>query len=318
MAVTIATTAASLNRHHIVYEREIAQEIRLEAEFENNMRRVPCEDTYCAPNVEQGELLQAYQGTFTPKNDVTFDEVNWTLESIKIDIQFEPADLDDFRKTWKYEWDQLGGPFRKDYTFPKWLYKNVMMPKIKEELATLSMDGVRVAPTVGTAGNYLDSATGFKKHVLDYTASNDLVPIPTGPILPATAVAQVEDFVEALPLKYRNKKGFIDCSPEVAKLYLYDYRAKYGYAAGVSGNENMSYDIYGTKMRLRPSQELSGMDALLYTPEGNLITGRKIGQAELPAIRWEEDKRMLIGMCEMDRFWGWKYHNTMFINDQWV
>lgn len=315
MAVTTAATADSLNRHHVAYDREIRQILRNGMEFEGALTPVVCERTYSAPNVTHGDVVQAYQGDFTPSNDATFNAVESTLQTMKVDIQYTPDDIDQFRDQWKVEWDERGKA-RKDYTFPMWMYNNVIMPKLIEEMANISFNGVRVAPTAGTPGASIASADGFRKRVQDWVTAGDLTPIATGALVQNTMVAQVEDFVNSLPIAYRKQSGTVYMSFTNAQKYLYDYRAKYGYAQGLGGNENMSLSIYGTTKKIKGLQEMEGMDGVMYAPAGNLICGKKRGQASLPQIRWQEFDRVLKGLSEVDRFWSVKYLEELFVNDQ--
>lgn len=315
MATTTAATADSLNRHHVAYDNNIRQILRNGVEFEAALTPVVCERTYSAPNVSHGDVIQAYQSGFTPKNDVTFDAVESTLQSMKIDIQYTPDEIDQFRDQWKTEWDELGKS-RLDYTFPKWMYSTVIMPKITEELANISFNGQRVAPTVGQPGVTIEAADGFRKRVNDWVTDGSLTPIATGAIVQNTAVAQVEDFINSLPIAYRKASGIVYMSFTNKQKYLYDYRAKFGHGVGLGGNENRECMIYGTTKKIVALQEMEGTDAMFFSPAGNVICGKKRGQANMPVIRWQEFERVLKGLAEFDRFWSVKYKEELFVNDQ--
>lgn len=316
MPHTIASTAASLNRHAIQYAGNIQQKLRTGLEFENLLKPRACDNTYSAPNVSISEMIQQYQWQFTPKGNPTFDAVENKLQKIKVDILLTADDLEKYWDAWKVEWHEIGkNPL--DWTLNRYLYDEVMMPKILEEMNQNSWSGVYAAPTAGTAGVSVNSVDGYNKVLTDAVAANLIVPIATGALVATTIVDQVETFCDAIPQPYRDLPGVLLMSKTNARNYARDYRAKFGTGNSVN-NPNDELRVDATMKRIVGIAAMEGSDKIIFDPASitNMIWGTRRGYASYPTIRWDGGIREIKGTAEFYRFYGFEYFEHLFINEQ--
>jgi hypothetical protein len=319
MAITIAATAASLNQFHSTFNNDIIQTMRQGLEFESrpDIQAVPAEHTYSAPNVSLSDLVQAYQWQFTPNNSETFDSVENVLQPIKVDILYTAEQLEKFYDKWQTNWFELGkNPL--EWTFPRYMWEMVILPKVIEEINLNSWKGEYSAPTPGSAGNSINSVDGYAKKIADAITAGNLTPLATGPLLANTMVDQVEGFCDAIPTPYRDQPGFIYMSKTNAKKYFRDYRGLFGFGAGVGTNQNEDLRVDMTNKNVVGIAAMEGSDRIFFSPAttGNIIYGTKRGMPLLPVIRWEPHERTIKGFAEFYRFYGFEYWGHLFVNDQ--
>jgi len=215
MTINLDANADTLNRYAVAYNPTIQQKMRQGLEFENILSPRACDNTYSSPNVAVSEVVQSYQWQFTPKGNPTFNAVENKLQKIKIDIQLTADDLEKFWNSWKVEWHEIGkNPL--EWTFARYIYEMVMLPKAIEEMNSNSYNGVYAAPTAGTAGASNTSVDGFAKKIADAVTATDLVPIATGAFVANTMVNQIETWCDAIPQPYRDLNRYlyeqIECS----------------------------------------------------------------------------------------------------------
>lgn len=314
--ITIDNLAEQLNRAWTLYEKEFQKVARVGMETEMHASRFACDHSKTFPNVDITDIVQPYQCDFTPIGQLNFDEITLTLEHGKVDLLFECNEMDAWFETWKNDWDERGIA-RTGYKFPRWVINTQVMDKFAEEMEDISWNGVRAAPTAGTAGASLDTFTGFHKILDDGVTAGSITPIATGPILPATIVAQVENMVDQLELPYRNKTMDIVMSPSMADAYYRNYRARFGYEVGNMGNENRSLRVDGRKARtIKTLAGLEGSQRIIITPKGNMVYGVRRGKPSMPRFRFQEFDRNLKCFSEFSRVYGFKSHFNLFINDQ--
>lgn len=312
----IAAAANSLNREATSYKRKISQDLRQKLEFEKVATPRACDKVWSAPNVTAGEFLQAYQSEFTPKGSVNFDAVENRLQKIKIDIQYNADDLEKFYDSWMVEWFEVGKK-EGEWSFPKYIYKEVIMPKVEEELNHNAWHGVRVEPTEGTAGTSISSVDGYNKRIIDAIDDGDLTAIATGAWVESTMVSQVEAFCSGIPSPYKDLPGEIWMAPALADMYWRNHRDEFGYGNGVSGNENNELRVGRTGKKIVAKKGMAGSNRIMFTLKGNTIWGTRRGYNTYPVIRWKDGGiRKLLGAAEFYRFYGWEYWNTVFVNDQ--
>lgn len=316
MSVTIAGTAATLNRVAVTYNKTVQQTLRQGLEFEKAMTPRACDNTYSAPNASMTDVIQPYQWQFTPKGDVTFDAVENKLQKIKIDILITGDDLEKFWDSWMIEWHEIGKD-PKQWSFHRYLYDVVIVPKLLEEMNTNSWAGVYAAPTPGTAGASTAAVDGYKKKIEDAILAGDVTEYATGAFVATTMVSQIESWCDSLPIPYRDQPGKILMSNTNAKAYWRDYRAKFGAGNSVL-NPNDELRVDATKKQIVGLNAMEGSNRIIFSPAvtNNMIWGTRRGYATYPNIRWEGFERSIKGMAEIYRFYGFEYWNHLFVNDQ--
>ena len=315
MAITI-DAAAALNQYQRTYEKDIKSKLKEENKLELALSPVSTERTHAAPNAETDSVVQPYQEQFTPNLVVNLSAEENTLQKCKVDIQFPGDTLDQFFDTWLIKADQLGIS-RLDYTFPKYLYNEKILPQIIQDLHQISWHGQFAAPTPGTPGAVITSADGLAIKIKNGITAGDIVPIAVATPSPSTMVATVEAFCDSLPLPYRGLGGEVWMSTTLAEQYWRDYRGQFGTGNGVAGNENSGLRIDNTNKVIRGFSEMEGSNRYLFVPKtsDNLIIGHKKGRPTLPVIRWQEFDRILKGLGEFHRFYGYKWSELVFVSD---
>lgn len=320
MPSIIEGTAASLNRHAVAYNPVIQQQMRAGLEYENIFPVRASDNVWSAPNVTAGEVIQPYQPGFTPKSTVTFDAQDLKLQKIKIDLTYDADDLEKWFESWKIEWHSIGLP-ESEWSFPRYIYDTVLMPKILEEMNTNAFKGLYTAPTTGTAGLSINSVTGLIERFKAGVTAGDITEIVTGAITSANAVSKFETFCDTLPELYRDLPGTIYTDFTTKKFYDRDYRAQFGTGNGVGGNANNDSRLDGTDKRVVGLHGLTGTNGLIFVPntKTNIVWGTRIGMPAMPSIRWKDnDIRVLKGTTEFYRFYGYEYPLEVFINDNFT
>ena len=321
-AFSIDGTAVALNQVMVTRAQEIQQTMRVGLEFEREFPFVPTEHTYMAPNVAISNLLQPYQPAFTSNNTETWDSVENTLEHGKSDIEFDALQLEE-------AWDTLlSNYFELDKSPDMWDYANyvlkqVVMPKLMEEINEASWAGERVDPTPGTPGTYLESWDGYKKKIADAVTAGSLTPIATGALVAGTMEEQVRTFCAGLPDAYRFKPGKIYMSSTRAIQYAEDYLSNHNHTNEV--RENPDRPVYRVDFYNKvvvPVMAMEGSDRMFFSPDSanNIIVGNRIRngvvQSPYPNFRFQVFDRKLKCLAEMSRFYGFKYWGHLFVNDQ--
>lgn len=316
MAVTIAETATALNIYSVKYDKQIHQTMRQGLVTESYMTPVMTDHTYAAANINVSDVVQAYQCDFTPKGDTTLDSVENQVQDLKVDIQFSCDDLKQFRDSWMVEWYELGKSL-KEWSFPRYFYEKVIIPKIEENLELqVAYKGSFTPPVAGTPGVTVNSADGYGTKIAAAIADGKLTPIVTGALSGTTMVEHVETFHDGLPEIYQNAGGYIFMSPANARSYYRNWRSTFGYAAGNENNKNLELKIDYSNKKIVGLPSMAGSNRFIYAVPGNMIWGRRRNHASLPVIRWQEQDRMLKGLAEFSRLYGFKHWGNTFVNDQ--
>ena len=101
MTITIAAAAEFLNTHSRQFAAEIATKTRLGLEMERLlMQRTSTGEYYATENMTSDEVLQPYQGQFTPKGTLVHDETSIRVRPIKLDLTITEEQLE----KWYYAW----------------------------------------------------------------------------------------------------------------------------------------------------------------------------------------------------------------------
>jgi len=314
MAVTIASAATDLQLYNRVYNKDIRQLMKNKMVTEGLLAPRVTDHTYVSPNTSMNDIVQAYQWQFTPKGDVEFNQVTNSLQLLKIDIRFLPEDLDRFHDSWMVEWVEQGKS-RLEWSFPRWIWENVIMPKFEDNMEMkIAYNGTYTAPTAGTAGLTVNSCDGLGTKLAAAITGGKVVPFAQGTYTPTTTVAYLEDFCKRMPLPYRFSKMKILCAPEVAADFYFDRRERFGRNVDYSATDSQQVEAYNKI--LTPVPSMAGSKRLICTPDNNAIVGFKRGANTMPVIRWQEQDRVLKGLAEFYRFYGFEFYEEVFCNDQ--
>ena len=314
MGATIAAVAANLNRHQAQFNPKIAQQYRDMVQLEKYLRPQSCLHTYVSPTATASDFTQAYQPGFTPKGDVEFGEVSSTLQRMKLDIQFTAEQMDAFFDRYMSEWIETGKSML-EWTFPKSIYEEIIMPKIREEWVLIAGQGVRQDPTIGTPGVTINSCDGLLTNIDADITDGNITPIVTIASTAASQEERVRGFVRSLPNAVRSRAGYILTSPQVADEFFDNSRDLYGRGTG-NGSDDETLRIANTNKHLVGIPEFAGTNRLLFVEkaQSNFVLGNRIGKPLMPVIRWQEFERTLKGLAEFERFYSYDHYEKVFIS----
>lgn len=310
--ISIDEAGELLLNHHRLFAPQLMQKLQEELETEKYMVPVKAQDRYIQPTVSGSNFIQAYKCQFSPKGNINFDYIENVLDPMKVDLQFTCAELNKLFHSWKSEWIERGKSML-EWTFPKYIWETVIIPQVAEELENITWHGEKVAPTDdAVAGPLLGSADGLLKKISDGISASDLTPIPTGSLGPDTIVDQLEAFFRGIPEPYRTKKMNLYTSKTNVIDYQFNYRDKFGPNTDYNGPIKM---ISNSNITIIGVAGLAGSDRLVATTPRNFLRGTRIGESDLPVIRWQEFERVLKGLSEFHRFWGFGMWDEVFVND---
>jgi hypothetical protein len=327
MPINIAATATHLQQR--AFEIAAKMNKRLEQDFvtQQHLTIVRTMGDYIAPNIAITEVIQSYQGTFTPKNNVTISSEINSLQQIKVDIDWTEPQLNSLLKKWRPETAQFGDQVTTNRYFTDYLLMEHFYPRMKEELElSISFKGIYVAPTVGTAGLTINSVDGFRRKIQLGNAAGSLTYYALGTVTPANILASTRSWVRSLPIKYQESNQFdkIFCSQTyldmfsdatiTAGMYVIDHRTQ---------TYVQEINIPGTNKRLVALPSMQGSMGLWMTKKENLLmllpatkmADNKGYEGILPVINWEAQTRNLKGWGNAQLAFGWEYSYEMFCSE---
>ncbi|PHN06955.1 hypothetical protein [Flavilitoribacter nigricans] len=317
-SISIEATAATLNQVAVTYDRTIHQSLKQGLEFERDLTFVQTEHTFSAANISITGGLQPYQAAFTPNNEEDFDAVENVLQLGKIDLEFDALQLEEFYASWAPQFFQLDtSPDMWEYA--RYVIVNHIMPQFMDDLNEASYNGVRVNPTPGTAGTATQSFDGFKTKIAAAITAGSLTPISTGALASDTIHDQVRDFCFQLPKRYRMKKGKLRMASTRALEYAENYAENKPRTVEVTTNpDNPVYRVDHFNKVIVPMDCMEGSDRIIFCPDStdNMIIGTRTGESVYPRLRFQVFERKLKVLAEFSRFFGVRFWDHMFVNDQ--
>ena len=317
-SITIENTADTLNQVAVQYDRQIHHTLRQGLEFESQLSFVQTPHTYSSANVTVSGGLQAFQSAFTPNNAETFDAVENTLQHGKIDLEFDIAQLQSFFDSWAPQWFELDTE-PDMWQYAKFIIDDHILPQFIDDLNEASYNGVRVAPTPGSAGTATAAFDGFAKKIADAITAGAVTPISTGALANDTIYDQVRDFVKQLPKRYRMKQGLIRMASSWALEYAEAYAKANDKTLEIIGTPDRPiYRVNHMNKVIQPMDCMEGSDRLIFYPTitDNMIVGTRTNQSVYPRMRFQVFERKLKVLAEFSRFFGVRYWDHMFLNDQ--
>jgi hypothetical protein len=254
--------------------KDLAKILHYKAEFDELFTTTPTDDTVIRKgSALMGRLLQPFQKTWSPTGSVTFQAESIPLYKQKVDFQDYPDELE---QTW-LGFLADGNLDRKQWPFVKWLIEQHIVPRLVQDHELNEVyAGVYAAPgTPGTAGAVSTAMEGVRKIINDHITATRITPITTGALstTPATFVAQVEAFADAISPLYRSQPMTIAMNFSQSVIFKRGMRAVY----------NTNYDQASSLMSVMdyPNLTIKGFHAmgnsgkLIATPKENAIRGVK-------------------------------------------
>lgn len=245
--------------------------------------------------VIMGDLVQAFQKGWTPKNAAAFKANELRLYKLKVDEDIVP---DDIEATWL---GFLGGDSQKKMEWP--LIKYLIEHPEQGYLAVINRDletkeyghGVYVEPTPGTAGVTGQSMNGYIIQLQTGVNAETINSIELGTLAKDTIFDQVELFVDGISEVYQNVEMNVHMSPKWAKFYHRDKRAQGFYQMSSDADVKNSIDFSPQQVVALPS--LSGSDVIFATPKANFLHLTKRAKNK-NSLNIEESKRTVSFMAD--------------------
>lgn len=314
IASDVVTEYGAYYLNHGQNANNLVQKLNYKSEFDSLFTTIATDDTVIRMGSStMSRLLQPFQKTWSPTGEVTFKAQPITLYKKKVDFQDYPDDLE---ATW------LGfladeGLDRKQWPFVKWLLEKHIIPKTIEdyERNEVYAGEFLAPPTPGTAGAVGTSMNGAKKIINDHITATDITPIATGALstTPATFLAQIEAFVDAIDPLYRSTPMTLAMNYAQSVVFKRGMRAAY----------NVNYEQTNSLMTLidYPNIEVRGLHAMgssgkiFATPKFNAIRGVK-RLANLDRVQVENVDRLVKIYTDFSSGVGFVIPELVFTNDQ--
>src|SRR5580765_7238915 len=266
----ITTLVASLGAYHRTYAEELYSKLIAKDYSQKYFRTVAgVKDQYIADEFLLTEILQPYQKAWTPKGVVSFQPAIIYARPIKVDIEFEPKDME---KTW--EGKRIDGSLPEGQQFLESYIFDQLIMKIKKELEfDVAYTGVYKAPTPGIAGAAKDSADGLLTIVDAGITAGTIEDTDTGAIDATNAVDALEAVYDSVDPDFQDGELIALVDGAIARFYKRDYRQAYGPNQDYNGmgKEDQSFYIDGTNCEVVPIPGMNGTGRIIITTKENLI-----------------------------------------------
>lgn len=261
-------------------------------------------------NVEVTEILQSYQDDFTPKGGAEFKPVQIPMFKIKIDQEFNPHKL---QKTWlafltANKMDVTTWPF------VKWFLESYIKKQTDEDLEMKAIyNGKFVQPVQGEPGLAIESMDGIAEV---FGSLDNLTEIATGviPVSNADFVTQVENFVMAIPEKFREMEMELSMSRTNATRFRKGVRDKY--KTNYDPADIKNYRVADAEnITVIGRASMMNKNKYFCTPKYNALLGVK-GFENKNAFEVEKAKRKVAIYTEWWMGLGFINGELVFTNDQ--
>lgn len=326
MAFTIDAAVTELNRRSVTYAKDIQSVIRQGLELEAELTPKAARGDYIAPSMSVGQTWQGFQCGFLPRNQETLTGLKTTQTKAMVHLQWDCTFIESLHKEYLEEkgWAQDNtDPI--NWNFPKYIYDQLVLPKMKEELNYNSFNAVYTAPTTGVSNNSSDTYNGWFKTLADHITAGKIVPIPTGALVTATILTQLATFVQAIPIQYRQGECVIRCSYAVYEMARAAYIAGNGgsafiLAAGLGMNDMVAIPLF-PNVKLKPYVAMGTSQRLIFKPstfEPQLWTYNPDEGGAYPAGLWGSNTQtgVVYFKVNQSRGYGWNFGDMTFVNER--
>lgn len=225
-SVNLANLAAGLGDYH--REKQGLKDV----EFFSGMQSIEQGGITLETNIrDEEECAFPFIGDILQKGDpdnfnetsnaIDYKTKRWKVRPYKVDLKITPQN---FKATWLAGYES---PSRNPYNLTKSEYiYNKILQRTKENLERVIWSGqYNAAPNPANVANVLAVNDGFKKQISDAIAGSETIPVATGAITSANAVAKFDQMWETLPEELWYVKSVLYCSPAQALNYIKNYKA---------------------------------------------------------------------------------------------
>lgn len=294
-------------------EKSLRETLYRGAETANEFLTIPTDNTKeDFGNASLSRVLQPFQKAFTALGDLTVAPVSIDLFKIKVDLTVYPDDID---KSWLGFLAKLPEQDRAKWPLVRYIMeKHLVQRKDEDHELNEIYAGVYAAPTPGTPGSAGTAMHGIKKKIIDAIADGLITPFVLGavPTDVEDFCTYVEEFVAAIPHKFRSRLKKVYMSEDNALKFKQGKRKKYNTYYGQEDLMSVA-DYPNIKVVGLPSMGTS--NKLWTTLEENKI--RLVKKAALGStFRIESQKREVAVLTDWWEGVGFPYPSFVFTNDQ--
>lgn len=263
-----------------------------------------------------GELGQAYQSDWTPKGAFDFDPNEIMVERLKVDLEL---DLEVLYACYMGKLaDETKTPDQ--YPFTDYLFDH-LVARMGQDQEERIMQGVRVNPTQGTAGNNIDAYDGFATKLTAAILASKVSEVATGAIVAATAHDQIQTLIDGIPEKYRNVPMVALCSKSIERMVWNDYKNTYGQNFArinpETGESRSGAFLDNSQTQLYGLHSMEGSGRVIVTPRENLLRCYNLlGEIGRQDFTVQIDRRKLVLYTDFHEGVGPATWQMVFCNDQ--
>jgi hypothetical protein len=304
MAFDITDLVASLGAYHRTYEQQLYSKLLAKDYSQKYFRTIPgVKDQYIADEFLLTEILQPFQKQWTPKGDASFSPEILTAYRIKIDMEFDPVDLE---KTW--EGKRIDGSLPEGQELLESYIFDQIFIKVKKEIEfSVAFKGIYAAPVAGTPSAATASANGLLKILADAITAAKVTPVATGAVTEANARESFEMVFDAIDPDFQDQPLIALASPQLVRSYKRDYRTEFGHNMDYTAmkKEDQGPMIDGTNCTLTPIPGMAGSGRIIITTPDNLL--RVIDGTEEDSslnLRFQVFKREIDMLGDFKMGWG--------------
>tara|TARA_R110002096_G_C14661308_1_gene727998 strand:+ start:3803 stop:4819 length:1017 start_codon:yes stop_codon:yes gene_type:complete len=210
-------------------------------------------------------VVQGFAPVWNDMGSVQIDHKILKNYRHKVNFGFTPDEVQS--SYWAYLYEE--GKSVEDMPITKFVVEVMLLPKVVDDIATLSVKGVYNGAALGTFGNAMN---GIEKILLDLFAgvpATDHTPfkIPLTALTDTNIVDQVTAFERTIPSKLKNKIKKIFMSENNKERYIIQYEEQFG------ANLLVNKDKATTRVGNREIVGLPGMDTddIFATVDGNFV-----------------------------------------------
>lgn len=282
---------------------------------------------YTEAGADMEEVLQAYQAD--------------ARAVFKGDLKFTPNEIIPQQQMVAYKFN----PIEVEYSWAAWIRDNNLPPSTS--LMALVMDrlqkkvvndhemkqvgkGVRVAPTIGTAGTTAGAVDGFLKVLADKITATKITPIKTGTFTKNTISEYVQDMVEHPSLEaYDGQMMYCYMSVKNARWFRKDQNvdnagmgvqiivpngADTNIPNAIRADGSLEVPIEGTNITVVGLPSMNGSDRIFITPKENFKKVVDSDSLRFMPLQMSGFNVEIFGYMQMGI--GFTYNELVWCNDQ--
>ena len=311
--------AEAFNQYIIEFAEEWQEPLKKELELEMILDTVYTEDTYAEKKRSISGIIQAYQPKFTAKGEIKIGSRQNKLDRMKLDLEFDEDDTNEFWSTKYPQYDNAGLAFQ-DNPFIQDFLGEFVFDQWKREMRAVAVKGQKVAPTVGVAGSVLGAIDGFNTMFTQEIALGNVQTIATGVITPQNVLDVVRATLKQLDPELYDESINIFMPPEMTVWFSELYKDKRPFSGQIATGSNvMKRALYVEDFNatIIPIKEMRGMGKfwidVKINGKTNMIVGKHKTRPDMPVLHFVPLIRGIQMKGDWHRFYGLRRTEYTFV-----